>query len=85
MTARSALKELRTKGPSSAAIFPPPLPVKPTWTDSDRALVAMWKAYIEWEKSNPLELDSDEEAQARVSYVLRKTVGGEGRFFPEIW
>lgn len=85
MTARSTLKELRTKRPPSAAVFPPPLPLRPTWTDHDRTLVAAWKAYIDWEMTNPLELDLDEEVQARVGYVLRKTVGGECRFFPEIW
>jgi len=35
--------------------------------------------------SNPLELEEEVEVQARVGYVLRKTVGGECRFFPEIW
>lgn len=85
MTARSVLKELRSKLPASASTFPPPLPHKPTWTDLDRAAVASWKAYIEWEVSNPLELEEPEEVQARVLYALRKAVGGEARFFPEIW
>ena len=85
MTARSTLKELRTKRPPSASSFPPPLPHRPTWSESDRALVASWKAYADWELTNPLELEDDDDVQARASYVYRKMVGGECRYFPEIW
>ena len=85
MTARSTLKELRAKRPSSASSFPPPLPHRPTWTDLDRALVTSWRAYVDWEMTNPLELEDEEEVQARVSYVFRKMVGGECRYFPELW
>lgn len=35
--------------------------------------------------ANPLELEEKDDVQARVTYALRKAVGGEARFFPEIW
>lgn len=73
------------KLPHSAFLFPAPLPQKPTWTDQDRALVHSWKSYVEWEMANPLELEAVDEVQARVSYAFRKAVGGEGRFYPELW
>lgn len=85
MTARSALKDLRSKLPATASAFPAPLPQRPTWTDQDRSLVAAWKAYLEWEASNPIELEDAEELQARVMYAYRKAVSGDCRFFPEIW
>ncbi|CED85090.1 mRNA cleavage and polyadenylation factor I complex, subunit RNA14 [Phaffia rhodozyma] len=85
MTARSTLKELRTKLPHSAFLFPAPLPQRPKWTEQDRVLIQSWKTYVEWEIGNPLELEAVDEVQARVGYAFRKAVGGEGRFYPELW
>ena len=44
----------------------------------------MWKAWIEWEKTNPLLLESDDAVYKRVMYAFKQAVMNM-RFYPEIW
>lgn len=96
MTARTSLRDLRRlmdplmiptiKLPSgtAAASLPLSLPFRPTWIgDADRNLCHVWKTYLKWEESNPLEVD-DATLQTRVTSAYRKAVV-RMRFFPEIW
>lgn len=87
MSSRTLLKDLRAHLPPSAALFPPAVPTPPTWSDADQMVVRRWKDYVEWERSNPCELKGEEEGEwkRRVEYALKKAVGGEGRFYPELW
>lgn len=66
----------------------PPLvpPRVPTFSQSERALVGAWKAYLKWEEGNPLELDEKDKSVLiqRVQAVYRKAVI-RMRYFAEIW
>ncbi|CAE7226282.1 unnamed protein product [Rhizoctonia solani] len=97
MTARTALRELRrlldpleekaAAPPRDPAIPAPPdfnLPTPPTWTESDRAAVQGWKAYVKWEESNPLDLEDTAVWHGRVSAAHRKACAAM-QFYPEIW
>lgn len=83
MAARSAAKEL--------AIILAPIdcdaPAEPTPTDSLQAarIVAPWKRWIEWEKSNPLNvLDKSTVLQQRIQYAYRAALTSL-RYYGEIW
>lgn len=78
-------------------LFPPPpqphngqpslvLSRVPTFTQSERALVGAWKAYLKWEENNPLELEDKDKVVLiqRVQAVYRKAVI-RMRYFAEIW
>ena len=62
------------------------LPRVPTFSQSERALVGAWKAYLKWEENNPLELDEKDKGALiqRVQAVYRKAVI-RMRYFAEIW
>jgi hypothetical protein len=81
MSARTALREMKqlTDGLEKSII--PPMP---KFSDSDRAAVTKWKAYIKWEEGNPLVIDSAELLDHRVNYGLRKCLG-QMRHFPDLW
>ncbi|KAK4688663.1 cleavage stimulation factor subunit 3, partial [Tremellales sp. Uapishka_1] len=81
MTARTALRELRSLTDS---LPHPVLPAHPSFTDSDRMLVAAWKAYLKWEEGNPLVIEDEELLRARIGYAMRKCLG-EMRHYPELW
>ncbi|KAF8744703.1 Suf protein, partial [Rhizoctonia solani] len=97
MTARTALREIRrlldpleekaAAPPRDPAIPAPPdfnLPTPPAWTESDRAAVQGWKAYVKWEESNPLDLEDTAALHGRVSAAYRKACAAM-QFYPEIW
>jgi cleavage stimulation factor subunit 3 len=44
----------------------------------------MWKAWIEWEKTNPLLQDNDVAVYTRVIYAYKQAMMNM-RFYPEIW
>jgi cleavage stimulation factor subunit 3 len=44
----------------------------------------MWKAWIEWEKTNPLNLDTENAVYTRVIYAYKQAMMNM-RFYPEIW
>lgn len=81
MTARTALRELRTLTDS---IPKPILPPRPVFNDQDRSLVSGWKAYLKWEEENHLVINDQDVLADRISYALRKCLG-EMRHFPELW
>ncbi|QRW27609.1 mRNA 3'-end-processing protein RNA14 [Rhizoctonia solani] len=73
--------------PRDPAIPAPPdfnLPTPPAWTESDRAAVQGWKAYVKWEESNPLDLEDTAALHGRVSAAYRKACAAM-QFYPEIW
>ena len=83
MTARSALRELRSLH-DAIRHFSGPVPPKPTFSDNDRQLVGAWKAYLKWEQGNPLVLEPEEVLDERVGYAMKRCLA-EMRHFPEMW
>ncbi|PWN29899.1 Suf-domain-containing protein [Jaminaea rosea] len=94
MTARSALREMRGL---VDPLHRPLLPRLPAWIASvdspaesdvtrDRERLQGWKAYLQWEESDPLELAAtDTDAlNKRVSVAYAKATM-HMRFYPEIW
>lgn len=81
MTARKALRELRQL---TDPLPRPVKPLKPIFSDADRAAVSHWKTYLKWEESNPLVIEDQVALSARIDYALRKCVGTM-RHYPELW
>lgn len=81
MTARSALRELRSL---TDQIPRPAVPPHPTFIDLDRQLVSTWKAYLKWEEGNPLVIQDEEVFSARVRYAMKRCLS-ETRHFAEMW
>ncbi|ODO03341.1 hypothetical protein L198_02186 [Cryptococcus wingfieldii CBS 7118] len=81
MTARTALRELRTL---TDRIPKPVIPARLSFTEQDRQAINAWKAYLKWEESNPLVIEDQEILQSRIEYALNKSLG-EMRHFSEIW
>ncbi|KAL5512152.1 hypothetical protein ACEPAG_3673 [Sanghuangporus baumii] len=93
MQARTKLRELRKHlgillppppAPSSGQRPPLNLPHKPTYNQKDRSLAGVWKQYLKWEESNPLEIEERNTFVTRVQAVYRRAVV-RMRFFSEIW
>jgi len=80
------MKILFPPQPSHNGQPPLVLPRVPTFSQSERALVGAWKAYLKWEENNPLELDEKDKVVLiqRVQAVYRKSVI-RMRYFAEIW
>ncbi|KAI8920212.1 hypothetical protein DFJ77DRAFT_233633 [Powellomyces hirtus] len=84
MTARTAIRELKTlldpieKAQKSWMAKPP------TWIDKEVQMLAAWKRYIAWERSNPLRLDDKSMWISRVMYAY-KTCLLMLRYYPEIY
>ena len=80
------MKILFPSQPSYDGHPPLVLPRVPTFSQSERALVGAWKAYLKWEENNPLELDEKDKGALiqRVQAVYRKAVI-RMRYFAEIW
>ncbi|TIA89122.1 hypothetical protein E3P99_02198 [Wallemia hederae] len=86
MTARSALRELRslTDAPINLFHIDGTLAKRPSWTERERQVLSAWKRYLTWEESNPLELDDEAAKHSRISYAFKKALVFM-RFYPEIW
>ncbi|KAI7859182.1 hypothetical protein BDC45DRAFT_543564 [Circinella umbellata] len=81
MTARTALREMRTLMENvNRGVVPKP----PQWTDKEISQLAAWKQYIEWEKSNPLQLEDESMITERVAYAYQQAFLVL-RFYPELW
>ncbi|KAI8384710.1 uncharacterized protein BYT42DRAFT_592831 [Radiomyces spectabilis] len=81
MTARTALREMRTLTEHiNRNIVPRP----PQWTEKEVQQLHLWKKYIQWEKSNPLQLDEDSAVAERVAYAYQQAFLAL-RFYPELW
>ena len=81
MTARSALRELKTYTDNIAR---PVLPKNPTFTDKEMQQLDAWKQYIQWEKNNPLVYEDQTALHARVTYVYKQALM-HMRYYPELW
>lgn len=81
MTARTALRELRSLTDSLPRTVLPP---RPSFSDADRQMVNAWKGYLKWEEGNPLVIEDSELLSKRIGYALKKCLG-EMRHFPEMW
>lgn len=81
MQARSALRQMRN---ILAGIDRNRIPKPPTWTPAERQELEQWKAWIEWEKTNPLLLDDENALYTRVIYAYKQGMMNM-RFYPEIW
>lgn len=93
MTARSILREMRGL---VDPLHRPLLPRVPAWVAADQPLPADvtrdrerlqgWKAYLEWEESDPLDLtETDREALKKRVDVAYGKATMHMRFYPEIW
>ena len=94
MTAKEVLKQLRSH---LAILFPPPalssttgrkplnLP-EPTSPHSEghRMLAKSWRAYLQWEEKNPLDIEDKASLNARLLATYKKAVI-RMRFNPETW
>ncbi|KAG8827959.1 mRNA 3'-end-processing protein rna14 [Serendipita sp. 399] len=60
------------------------LPTPPVLRSDERALVASWRKYLEFEESNPLGIEEKSILAARIMTVYRKAVI-KMRFYPEVW
>jgi cleavage stimulation factor subunit 3 len=81
MQARSALRQMRT---IMGGLDRNKVPRPPTWTPLERQELDRWKAWIEWEKSNPLILDNENVVYSRVIYAYKQAMMNM-RFYPELW
>ncbi|GAA5959836.1 hypothetical protein JCM8115_004873 [Rhodotorula mucilaginosa] len=82
MTARKTLRELRAQHDH---LYSPVLPHRPDWSSSEHvAGLERWKAYLEYEEKNPLEIEDPAQLYQRVAFAYRKAIANL-RFFPEIW
>jgi cleavage stimulation factor subunit 3 len=60
------------------------LPSPPIMRSEERSLLASWRKYLEFEESNPLEIDEKSMLNARILAIYRKAVI-KMRFYPEVW
>ena len=81
MQARSALRQMRT---IMGGLDRNKIPRPPTWSPAERQELDKWKAWIEWEKSNPLILDNENLVYTRVIYAYKQAMMNM-RFYPELW
>lgn len=96
MTAKEVLKQLRTH---LAILCPPPIPTSATSSgrkpfnlleptspqnEGHRMLAKSWRAYLQWEEKNPLDIEDKSVYNARVYATYKKAVV-RMRFNPETW
>lgn len=60
------------------------LPSPPVLRSEERSLLASWRKYLEFEESNPLDIDEKAMLNARILSIYRKAVI-RMRFYPEVW
>jgi len=60
------------------------LPAPPILRSEERSLLASWRKYLEFEESNPLDIDEKSMLNARIMAIYRKAAI-KMRFYPEIW
>ncbi|KAJ3284935.1 mRNA 3'-end-processing protein rna14 [Borealophlyctis nickersoniae] len=84
MTARTALRELKNLLDPIDKVQKTYSAKPPTWDQKDTNLLAAWKAYIAWERSNPLHLDDKATLVGRITYAYKSALLML-RFYPELW
>jgi cleavage stimulation factor subunit 3 len=60
------------------------LPAPPVLRSEERSLLASWRKYLEFEESNPLDIQEKSMLNARLLAIYRKATIYM-RFYPEIW
>lgn len=82
MAARSALREMKSL---TEPLLRPKVPVKPNWKRiEDHRHLEQWKAYLQWEEKNPLEIQEKPVLNARIQHAYRQAQM-HMRFYCEIW
>lgn len=94
MTAKEVLKQLRSH---LAILFPPPAHTSSTGrpplnlpepalpqNEGHRMLAKSWKSYLQWEQSNPLDIEDKPLLNSRLQATFKKAVI-RMRFNPETW
>ncbi|KAM0792797.1 hypothetical protein ACM66B_002566 [Microbotryomycetes sp. NB124-2] len=81
MTARKVLRELRAKFDD---LPEPNLPQRPDWSKQDKRALDMWRQYLAYEETNPLDIEEPAVLQARIGFAYKKAIASM-RFFSEIW
>ena len=94
MTAKEVLKQLRSH---LAILFPPPAHSSATGrkplnlpepssphSEGHRMLAKSWRAYLQWEEKNPLDIEDKSLLNARLLATYKKAVI-RMRFNPETW
>ncbi|KAJ3169317.1 mRNA 3'-end-processing protein rna14 [Geranomyces variabilis] len=84
MTARTAIRELKTLLDPIEKAQKSWLARPPTWTDKEVAMLASWKRYIAWERTNPLRLDDKSIWINRVLYAYKSALLML-RYYPELY
>ncbi|KAI8807587.1 hypothetical protein BJ742DRAFT_812149 [Cladochytrium replicatum] len=86
MTARTALREMKNLIEPIEKAQKIWMPKPPSWSEKECSVLAMWKRYIAWEKSNPLQFEEKEKPSliARVVYAYRLALAML-RQYPEVW
>lgn len=88
MTARSAVTVAENITRNVTRTTLPKLPPAPGFDGADEFMkqVQAWKSWIEWEKSDPLEIKEDdrETYNKRVLYIYKNALAAL-RFWPETW
>ncbi|KAJ3140311.1 mRNA 3'-end-processing protein rna14 [Geranomyces variabilis] len=84
MTARTAIRELKTLLDPIEKAQKTWVAKPPTWTDKEVAMLASWKRYIAWEKTNPLRLDDKSIWINRVIYAYKSALLML-RYYPELY
>ncbi|KAL1924490.1 uncharacterized protein VTP21DRAFT_4144 [Calcarisporiella thermophila] len=81
MTARTVLREMRIV---SEGLVRGGLPRPPQWTEKEIIQLEIWKRYIAWERSNPLQLEDSNMLADRVNYAYHQALL-HMRYYPELW
>lgn len=84
MTARSALRELKTMRDPIEKACAGNIACPPAWSESECRVFALWKRVISWERSNPLAIDNTDTLIARVMFVYNEALL-HLRYYPEMW
>ncbi|KAK4046434.1 mRNA 3'-end-processing protein rna14 [Microbotryomycetes sp. JL201] len=81
MTARKVLRELRARFDD---LPEPNLPQRPDWSKQDKRALDMWRQYLAYEETNPLDIEEPTVLQGRIGFAYKKAIASM-RFFSEIW
>ncbi|KAJ3047615.1 mRNA 3'-end-processing protein rna14, partial [Rhizophlyctis rosea] len=84
MTARTAYRELKNLMKPIDEMQKTWAAKPSTWSETELRMLSAWKAYIAWEKTNPLALEDKNTLTARVVYAYKSALLMM-RFYPEIW
>ncbi|KAJ3179227.1 mRNA 3'-end-processing protein rna14 [Gaertneriomyces sp. JEL0708] len=84
MTARTALREVKSLLEPIDKLQKTWAAKPASWTDKEMQILSTWKRYLAWERANPLSLDDKAVWIGRVKYAYQSALLML-RYFPEIW